>query len=194
MTNEARKDRIAYLILAWFLISQVILGLIGAVTVFKFFTRPAKLISPLPDAENCINLNYKLDNIEYEKDQPTQPVDKSASPASEVPSPSPVIRPEHTAIASFYTTEYCRKYNPSCLTASGVVFNDEDFTAACANSIPLGTYVTLTNGANSVTVLCTDRGSFEKSYGRMFDLTKAAFTKLAPLSKGVVEVGYKINL
>lgn len=193
MKNQNHSNAYYVAILVFFL-AQVILSIIGAVTVFKFITRPAKIISPLPDDQNCINLNYKLNQNNYETNQPTRPADKPASPASKIPSPSPVIRPEHTAIASYYTTEYCKKYNPSCLTASGTVFNDEDFTAACANRFPLGTRIVLTSGDSSVTVVCTDRGSFEESYGRMFDLTKAAFIKLAPLSKGVVQVGYKIEL
>lgn len=191
MLNQNHSNKYYFAVLVFFL-SQIILSIIGAITVFKFIFQPAKLVSPLPDEENCINLNYKLNQNNYEKDQPTQPVNEPASPAIEIPSPSPTIRPEHTAIASYYTTEYCKKYNPSCITASGDVFNDEDFTAACADRFPLGTRVTLNSSAGSVTVVCNDRGSFEESYGRSFDLTKAAFTKLAPLSKGIVEITYLV--
>jgi rare lipoprotein A (peptidoglycan hydrolase) len=96
------------------------------------------------------------------------------------------------ATASYYTTEYCEKFNPSCLTASGDVFTDEGFTAACADSFDLGDRVLLTSEKGSVEVVCNDRGSFEEKYGRAFDLSTAAFTKLAALSQGVVEVEYQV--
>ncbi len=39
---------------------------------------------------------------------------------------------------------------------------------------------------------CNDRGSFEKAFGRVADLSKASFQELAPLEKGVLQVQYEV--
>lgn len=90
--------------------------------------------------------------------------------------------------ASFYTNDYCRKFNPRCLTASGEVFDDTKFTAACSKRFALGSTLTVKHGNASIQVKCNDRGSFNEKYGRILDLSKAAFKALSPLSKGVIEV------
>jgi rare lipoprotein A (peptidoglycan hydrolase) len=163
-------------------------------------THPDELISPLPIDKNCIQLNIEVNpdqsgNIERNnKNEKPSPTGKPIpSPSAKSDSPSTVRQSDNPVVtASYYTTEYCERFNPSCLTASGEVFNDYDLTAACDNSIKLGTKVQLTSENGSVTVKCNDRGSFSEKYGRMFDLSKAAFIKLSPLSKGVVTVAYKI--
>lgn len=108
--------------------------------------------------------------------------------------PSPVgVRGEtFRGKASFYTNEYCRRYNPSCRTASGQVFDDTKLTTACASHIPLGSTLRVSYADEVVLVECNDRGSFEKSYGRILDLSAAAFETLAPLSTGVIEVQVEI--
>lgn len=184
MINEKHSNAY-YFFIIFFLLSQIVLSLIGAYTVVRFIFKPAKLLSPLPDEKKCIELNYKLNQNNNETRKP-------ASTTSKITTTTENIRESNTAIASYYTTEYCQKYNPDCLTASGQIFTDEGLTAACANRFKLGTRITLSVGDSSVTVVCNDRGSFEEGYGRMFDLTKTAFNQLAPLSKGVVNVTYKV--
>ena len=91
--------------------------------------------------------------------------------------------------ASWYgVKEYCEKYNPKCIMANGQKLDDEDFTAACGSQWVLGDMVSISHNGKTVIVECTDRGSFEEKYGRVLDLSKAAFSALAPLSKGVIEV------
>ena len=73
-------------------------------------------------------------------------------------------------------------------TASGEVFNMWNMT--CASNIhPLGTRLKVTNPENdkSIIVRVTDRGGFSK-YGRILDLSKGAFAKLASTSKGLITV------
>lgn len=94
--------------------------------------------------------------------------------------------------ASFYTNEYCEKYNPLCITASGEVFDDTQFTTACSSAIPLGSTLLVKHGDASIQVRCNDRGSFEGKYNRILDLSKASFEALSPLSKGVIEVRVEI--
>ena len=98
---------------------------------------------------------------------------------------------EFTGKVSFYTNEYCEKFNPSCLTASGVRFDDTKLTSACDSNFPLGTKFVVTYQNKSVEVTCNDRGSFSEKYGRVMDLSKEAFSQLAPLSKGILAVNIK---
>lgn len=72
------------------------------------------------------------------------------------------------------------------LMANGKPFNMHGLTAA-SNSLPLGARVRVTAGKRSVVVRITDRGGFGK-YGRIIDLSKAAFAKLAPTRRGIVQV------
>lgn len=59
-------------------------------------------------------------------------------------------------------------------------------------TLPFGTIVEATNLANGNTVQATvtDRGPYGP--GRVLDLSKTAFTQLAPLSTGVVDIQYKV--
>ena len=76
-------------------------------------------------------------------------------------------------------------------TASGEVFRKHSLTCA-SNTHKLGTYLKVTNTANDKSVVCkvNDTGGFSK-YGRTLDLSKGAFSKIAPLSRGTVNVTIK---
>lgn len=85
-------------------------------------------------------------------------------------------------IASYYAD----KFNGQ-LTANGEVFSNSEMTAA-HNTLPLGTYVKVTNLRNgrSVIVRITDRLHRENT--RIIDLTKAAARKLGFLTRGLTRV------
>ena len=76
--------------------------------------------------------------------------------------------------------------------ADGSTYNQNAMTAAAAPYIKMGSKLKVTNISNnkSVIVKVTDRGSFHKAkYGyRTLDLSKGAFSKIAPLSQGVAKV------
>ncbi len=76
-------------------------------------------------------------------------------------------------------------------TASGERVNPKALTAA-HRTLPFNTIVevTATRSGRKVRVLITDRGPFIK--GRIIDLTPAAFKRLAPLKRGVVEVTLRV--
>ena len=76
-------------------------------------------------------------------------------------------------------------------TASGEVFRTHSWTCA-SNTHKLGTYLKVTNTANDKSVVCkvNDTGGFSK-YGRTLDLSKGAFSKIAPLSQGTAKVTIK---
>lgn len=107
------------------------------------------------------------------------------------PTSAPQALPGATSgqvLASWYGVhEYCDLYNPKCIMANGEKLNDDDFTAACDKRWNLGDMVAVSYNGKTVIVECTDRGNFAK-YGRSLDLSKAAFSALAPLTTGVIEV------
>ena len=77
------------------------------------------------------------------------------------------------------------------LTASGEVYNMNDFTAA-HKKLPFGTKVRITNIRNNKSVIVTinDRGPFVGN--RKFDLSKAAFHEIATTGRGVITATYEI--
>jgi len=76
-------------------------------------------------------------------------------------------------------------------TASGTLFSNADMTAA-HKTLDFGTRVRVVHpeSGNSIEVTITDRGPFVA--GRVIDLTSAGFAKLAPLSRGVIDVRLEI--
>ena len=91
-----------------------------------------------------------------------------------------------TGMASYYA----RKFQ-SRKTASGERLDNRSMTAA-HRSLPFGTEVTVRNVHNgkSVRVRINDRGPFVK--GRIIDLTRAAFSRIASLDRGVVRVEIRV--
>lgn len=91
------------------------------------------------------------------------------------------VKAGECGVASFYGAAHQGK-----TMANGKPFNMHALTAA-SNTLPLGSNARVTAGKRSVVVEITDRGGFTK-YGRIIDLSLAAFAKLAPTSKGVIAV------
>jgi rare lipoprotein A len=91
-----------------------------------------------------------------------------------------------TGIASYYAKKF--QYRK---TASGEIYNDNLMTAA-HRTLPFGTDVVVTNLNNgkSVTVKINDRGPFIKR--RIIDLTRAAFSKIENIDKGIVKVEIRV--
>lgn len=67
---------------------------------------------------------------------------------------------------------------------NGKPFNMRAMTAA-SNSLRLGSRARVSYGKKSVTVTITDAGGFGR-YGRIIDLSKAAFAALADTDKGII--------
>ncbi len=90
------------------------------------------------------------------------------------------------AVVSYYGQRFHGR-----LTASGEVFNMNDMTCA-HKTLKFGTKVEFTNPKNGKKIVVTvnDRGPYIK--GRKFDLSKAAFAKIANINQGVVKLKYKI--
>ncbi len=93
-----------------------------------------------------------------------------------------------------FQTGMASYYGGSChgkKTANGEIFNENSLTAA-HKTLPFGTKVKVTNLDNgkSVVVRINNRGPYSK--GRVIDLSKAAFSKIASTSKGVTRVKLEV--
>jgi len=88
---------------------------------------------------------------------------------------------EKQVIASWYGEKYRGK-----ATASGEPFDPDELTAAMWD-VPFGTKFRVHCGKKFVVVRINDRGP-AKRLKRGIDLSKAAFKKLSPLGKGLIEV------
>lgn len=91
-----------------------------------------------------------------------------------------------TGMASYYGGSWHGKK-----TANGEIFNENSLTAA-HKTLPFGTKVKVTNLDNgkSVVVRINNRGPYSR--GRVIDLSKAAFSKIASTSKGVTRVKLEV--
>jgi rare lipoprotein A len=93
---------------------------------------------------------------------------------------------KETGVASYYAMNMQHRK-----TASGESLNNQSMTAA-HKTLPFGTQVMVKNLANgkSVVVRINDRGPFVK--GRIIDLTRTAFSRIASLDKGLAKVEIKV--
>ena len=91
-----------------------------------------------------------------------------------------------TGMASYYGGSWHGKK-----TTNGEIFNENSLTAA-HKTLPFGTKVKVTNLDNgkSVVVRINNRGPYSK--GRVIDLSKAAFSRIASISKGVTRVKLEV--
>ena len=112
---------------------------------------------------------------------PSPPETEQAPPIAKIPAPPQPTMME-TGLASWYGPKFHGK-----LTASGEIFNQENFTAA-HRTLPWGSRVKVTNLDNgkSVDVRINDRGPFGK--GRIIDLSRAAARALGMVGRGITTV------
>ncbi len=99
----------------------------------------------------------------------------------------PKVRAAKTGVtlygqASFYADKFHGRK-----TASGVVFSHTKFTAAC-NSLPLGTWIQVTNLRNGKIVVVQTNDRLSPKTKRLIDLTKSAARKLGFISAGLTRV------
>lgn len=99
--------------------------------------------------------------------------------------------------ASWYSYESCVAEGTSGrYTASGERFNHQDLTCASWD-YKFGTQVKVTNLKNGKSVIArvNDRGPAKRLYkkGRVIDLSKASFARIADLREGVIPVKIEIQ-
>ena len=88
--------------------------------------------------------------------------------------------------ASYYASKF-----QSRKTASGELYDQAKKTAA-HRKLPFGTKIRVTNTKNgkSVTVRVNDRGPFVK--GRIVDLSASAFSRIAEMNAGIIDVKIEV--
>lgn len=106
--------------------------------------------------------------------------------------PVGLSQPFKAGIASWYSN---KEHSPRSLMANGEVFDDGQFTCASWD-YRFGTRLLISNrntGAK-VVVEVTDRGPAKRLYrmGRIIDLSKAAFARIAPLKQGLAKVQIEV--
>lgn len=113
---------------------------------------------------------------------------KTKVPPAQPTQPTSEDRPAYveTGKASFYANLHQAKK-----TASGEIY-DHKLSTAAHKKLPFGTKVRVTNMANGKTVVVkiNDRGPFVK--GRILDLSKSAFSSIANVSSGIIEVKIEV--
>jgi rare lipoprotein A len=92
--------------------------------------------------------------------------------------------PWNECVASWYGDDHAGR-----TTASGELFDPDELTAAHL-TLQFGTRVEVRARGRAVVVRITDRGPAEWT-GRCLDLSEAAFARLAPLSRGVINVQWR---
>ena len=89
-------------------------------------------------------------------------------------------------VASFYANKFQGRK-----TANGEIFNHQKLTAA-HNSLPLGTYVRVTNLRNKKTVIVKINDRLHHRNKRLIDLTKTAAQKLGFIKSGLTRVKLEV--
>jgi rare lipoprotein A len=89
-------------------------------------------------------------------------------------------------IASFYSNKFNGRK-----TANGEIFSQQKLTAA-HNSLPLGTYVRVTNLRNKKSVVVKINDRLHARNKRLIDLTKLAAQKLGFIKSGLTRVKIEV--
>jgi len=88
--------------------------------------------------------------------------------------------------ASFYSPKFEGKK-----TASGQIFKHKKFTAAC-NTLPLGTFIKVTNLKNGKTVVVQTNDRLHVKTKRLIDLTLAGAKRLGFVASGLTKVKVEV--
>lgn len=88
--------------------------------------------------------------------------------------------------ASYYAAKFQGRK-----TANGEIFNHQKLTAAC-NSLPLGTWIKITNLRNGKSVVVKVNDRLHHKTRRLVDLTRAAAQKLNFIKQGLTRVKVEV--
>lgn len=96
------------------------------------------------------------------------------------------VRPENQGVQTGIASYYSNSFNGQ-LTSNGEVFSNTRLTGA-SNTLPLGTYVKVTNIRNRKWVVVKINDRMNKANKRAIDLTRFAAKKLGMLHHGIAKV------
>ena len=88
--------------------------------------------------------------------------------------------------ASYYADKFVGKK-----TASGEIFSQEKYTAAC-NVLPLGTWIRVTNLKNGKSVIVKTNDRLHPKMKRLVDLSRAAAKKINYINSGITKVKVEV--
>ena len=89
-------------------------------------------------------------------------------------------------IASYYADKFHGRK-----TANGEVYDSKKLTAAC-NTLPLGTWIRVTNLSNNRSVIVKTNDRLHPRMTRIVDLSRAAAEKLGYIRKGLTKVKVEV--
>ncbi len=89
-------------------------------------------------------------------------------------------------VASYYHDKFVGRK-----TANGEIFSQRKYTAAC-NSLPLGTYLKVTNLKNQKTVVVKVNDRLAKHNKRVVDLSKCSARKIGSIKAGLAKVKVEV--
>lgn len=85
---------------------------------------------------------------------------------------------------------YAEKFNGR-KTANGEIYDSQKMTAAC-NTLPLGTWIRVTNLSNNRSVIVKTNDRLHPRMTRIVDLSRAAAEKLGYIKKGLTKVKVEV--
>ena len=97
---------------------------------------------------------------------------------------------ENTKILYGQASYYSLKFEGR-KTANGQIFSHKKFTAAC-NTLPLGTFIKITNLKNGKTLVVQTNNRLHKKTKRLIDLTMAGAKKLGFVAAGLARVKVEV--
>ena len=99
-----------------------------------------------------------------------------------------IVKPKKIlyGIASYYAEKFNGRK-----TANGEIYDGTKMTAAC-NSLPLGTWIRVTNLSNNRSVIVKTNDRLHPRMTRVVDLSRAAAEKLGFIKKGLTKVKVEV--
>ena len=112
----------------------------------------------------------------------------AASPAPEESKDTIKVKPKKVlyGVASYYAEKFNGRK-----TANGEIYDGTKMTAAC-NSLPLGTWIRVTNLSNNRSVIVKTNDRLHPRMTRIEDLSRAAAEKLGYIKKGLTKVKVEV--
>jgi rare lipoprotein A len=118
----------------------------------------------------------------------TKAQDASSEPATADTATVAVKKKSKTlyGTASYYADKFNGRQ-----TANGEIYDSKKLTAAC-NTLPLGTWIRVTNLSNNKSVVVKTNDRLHPRMTRVVDLSRAAAEKLGYISKGLTKVKVEV--
>lgn len=126
---------------------------------------------------------FLLGKVAYGQDKSRETVEKdTTSSTTPVKAKAKVM----FGVASYYADKFNGRK-----TANGEIYDSKKMTAAC-NTLPLGTWIRVTNLSNNRSVIVKTNDRLHPKMTRLVDLSRAAAEKLGFIKKGITRVKVEV--